>query len=345
MLHHGIVLFLCLWACALSAHATDALRILSWPGYVSETAIQTFQSRYASNVEVVVIHSDDELWQQANSNPPFDLIALNAAELPRYIDAQLVAPIHTPSIPNTKKQTARFQALHEIKGLTKNGQVYGIPYTYSAMGLIYNRKLVSEPPTSMQALWDPRYYQKVLAFDGSAHNFSLSALILGYENPFNLSSKQFSEVVRHLALLRLNAFKFYSSPEEAVRLYQDHEIALIYANYGDQQITALRNIGADIGYVVPAEGALAWMDCWAVGAQTARSKKRQRLASTWINHMLSATNAQEFSRSQGLPNTLADTKLSSMPDKAKLVWLQPVEDAEKRSEYWVRLLSSVPEKR
>lgn len=328
---------------ATCTSAADTLRVLAWPGYVSNEAIRAFETRHNAKVEVSFINSDEELWARAagKKSEPFDLIAVNTAELRRYVDARLVLPIQLKNIPNTRNQIARFRKLDSIPGIVYQGEPYAVPYTYSAMGLIYNRKLVTKPPRSMSAMWDPRYEGKVLAYHGGTHNFSLTALMLGYRDPFNLTTTQFTQVVDQLRELRKNVLKFYSTAEEVVQLFRDNEVALVYANYGDQQIQALQRAGADIGYVIPQEGALAWLDCWAI----LKSTSNPALAEAWINHMLTPEVSGQLTTREGLANTLRDTPKPSMPDTGKLVWIQPVEDAAQREFYWSRLLSNVASKR
>lgn len=337
------LIFALLLLFAAPSFATASLRILAWPGYVSPEAIRSFEARHDVTVEVTTVHSDDELWIKANApkGRGFDLIAVNTAELRRYIRTGMLAPIDIKNIPNTRKQTARFRHLQAIPGITSQGEPYAIPYTYSAMGLIYNRQLVTTPPTSMAALWDRRYANQVLAYGGGAHNFSLAALTLGYKDPFHLDSEQFIQVVERLRSLRNNVLKFYSSADEVVRLFRSNHVALIFANYGDQQIRALQQSGADIGYVIPKEGALAWLDCWAILNDT----RDQALAEAWINHMLSPEVSGQLTLREGLANTLRDTPTPSMPDSGKLIWLEPVENAEQREFYWKRLLSGATGKR
>lgn len=327
----------------IPVQAAETLRVLAWPGYVSKEAIQSFEAKHKISVELTIIGNDDELWKRANlqENEKYDLLAVNTAELRRYIDARLIAPVRQSHIPNTRKQTQRFRKLETIPGIMLKGEAYAIPYTYSAMGLIYNRKLVKKPPTSMQAMWDPQYTGKVLAYNNGTHNISLTALLLGYPNPFNLNESQLAEVVNHLRKLRHHVLKFYDTPEEVVELFRAREVALIYANYGDQQIQALQKINADIGYVIPKEGALAWMDCWAI----LKSTRNKALAEAWINHMLSPAISGQLTREQGLANTLRDSPKPSMPDTGKLIWLRPVEDNAKRTEYWDRLMAGTPGKR
>ncbi|PLK49913.1 extracellular solute-binding protein [Uliginosibacterium sp. TH139] len=318
----------------------DLLRILSWPGYVSKDAISAFEQRHQVKVQVQEVTSDDALWSLANAanGGNFDLIAVNTAELARYIEADLLAPIRTANIPNTRRQTARFRHPQSIPGLVRSGEVFGIPYTYSAMGLIYNRKLITIPPTSLNALWDPRYKGKVLAYEGSTHNFSLAALSLGYHRPFNLQPEQFGKVVKRLKALRENVAKFYATPEEVVQAFREQEIALVFANYGDQQIQLLLKAGMDIGYVIPSEGALAWLDCWAV----MRRAGNRALAEAWINHTLSKDVSSSLTLREGLANTLKDSPRPAMPDTGKLIWLEPVENSALRSSYWERIVTLPP---
>jgi putative spermidine/putrescine transport system substrate-binding protein len=55
------------------------------------------------------------------------------------------------------------------------------------MGIIYDKRQFSQPPDSMNVLWDPRYRHKVLDFNSGQHNFSFAALASGISQPFQLS--------------------------------------------------------------------------------------------------------------------------------------------------------------
>lgn len=323
--------------------AEEVLRVLSWPGYVSRDTVRSFEARYKVRVEVSVISSDEELWDRVSNHNAanFDVMAVNTAELKRYIDAKLVVPVQPERIPNTRNQLPRFRKLAEIPGLKSGNDIYAIPYTYSAMGLIYSRKLVSPAPTSMSALWDPRYRGKVLLFNSSSHNFSLTALTLGIRDPFHLDNAQFSQVLKRLVALRDNAPKFYSRPEEVVDMFRERSAALAFGNYGDQQLRLLKQAGIDVGYVIPDEGALAWLDCWAI----TRGAQNRTLAEAWIDHMLTPAVSGQLTETQGLANTLQDAQAPSMRERDKLVWLQPVEDVDKRTQYWERILSGIPHPR
>jgi len=297
--------------------------------------VQEFERRHKVRVEVTLVATDDALWQKltANKGGNFDVFAANTAELKRYIDQGISVPLDLEKIPNTRQQLPRFRDLRAIPGISRGGRVYAIPYTYSEMGLIYNRKLVRETPVSMAAMWDSRYRGRVLAYDGSTHNFTLAALLLGSKDPFRLGEVDYKRAVGKLIDLRHNVLTFYSQPEEAVELFRDNQVALVFANFGSQQVKQLRQAGADIGYVIPREGALAWLDCWAV-TKGARNKK---LAEAWINYTLEKPVSAALTERQGLANTVNADDLERQGDR--IIWLEPVEDSLRRAALWRRIVS------
>lgn len=319
---------------SFSAQAGGVLRVLAWPGYADKDVVQAFEQRYKVKVQLSIVDSDDALWQRmgASQGRDFDVFAVNTAELRRYINEGIASPLNLSRLPRRQDQLPAFRELKDIPGLTRNGQVYGVPYTYSYMGLIYNRKLVPEAPQSISALWDPRYRGQVLAFDASSHNFSLAAMSLG-RSPFRLAEADWKPILRHLVALRRNVLSFYTLPEEVVELFRDNPVALVFANYGSQQVQALRQAGADVGYVIPREGALAWLDCWVISSKTSQ----RELAEAWINYTLEPQVSRLLTTRQGLSNTL-DGPLPEGRD-GPIIWLETVENSERRSKLWEQMVS------
>ncbi|WP_079436827.1 extracellular solute-binding protein [Zoogloea sp. LCSB751] len=321
------------------AHAGGVLRVLAWPGYADADVVRSFERKSGARVELTVIDSDESLWQKvsANGGGDFDVMAVNTAELQRYIAAGLVQPVDPARIPGTRRQLPRFRKLAEIPGLVhvRNGRpaAYAIPYTYSTMGLIYDRRQFPEAPASISALWDPRHRGRVLAYSGGAHSFSLAAQALGLSSPFRLQEAQWGRAVDKLIALRRNVLGFYTRPEESVQLFLRHGVALMFANYGLQQLHMLRAAGADVGYVLPREGALAWLDCWAI----VRGARDTDLVHAWIDHLLGDTASSLLVQRQGLANTLVESGTGGPDDR--IAWLAAVEDTSRRERLWARIHS------
>ena len=317
------------------ATAGDVLRVLAWPGYADPDIVRAFEQRTGSKVEITTIDSDDALWQRVNKNrsEDFDVFAVNTAELQRYIAKSLVRPIDVSAITNSSRQLPRFRDLKGIPGIVHGEQVFAMPYTYSEMGLIFDKSQLETPPASIKSLADPRYKGKVLLYSGGTHNFSLAAQMLGDSTPFHIDKAEWPAAAQKLIALRRNALTFYTQPVESVEWFQKRKAALLFANYGSQQVKLLQSAGVDVGYAIPKEGALAWLDCWVI----ARGVTNNTLAHSWINYMLEAEPGDALLSRQGLANTTTESPYLRPQDK--LIWLEPVEDVDRRQLLWERILS------
>ena len=335
--HYGLLCLALLLAAILPAPGVsgETLRVLAWPGYADPDVVKTFEQRTKSKVEVTVIDSDDVLWQKVSQGnaADFDVFAVNTAELQRYIRQGLVLPINTAALPNLSRQLPGFRNLDAIPGVVHEGKVFAIPYTYAEMGLIYDRQQIKDAPDSIAALWDPRYRGKVLVFNDGTHNFSLAAQALGISTPFLLGDQDWPAIVNQLIALRRNVLTFYAQPDESVDLFKSRRAALMLANYGSQQLQLMKAAGVDAAYVIPREGALAWLDCWTI----TRGVRNKALAEAWINYLLEEKPGEVLRTRQGLDNTTSPSPHHHAGDN--LIWLEPVENVERRNSLWKRIMS------
>lgn len=332
---HTLSLLLLLAVGLGHTQAAEALRILTWPGYADPDIVKAFEQRHGVRTEVTTIDSDLDLWKKISHNQgrDFDVFAVNTAELQRYIRHDLVAPIDRKAIPNLARQLPRFRDGRAVPGIERDGKLYAVPYTYSEMGLIYDPQQIPTSPDSITALWDERYRGKVIAYNGGTHSFSLATQSLGFPSPFTINEKQWPAAVGRLIALRRNVAQFYTQPEESVALFIKRKAALMYANFGSQQLKLLKAAGVDVGYILPKEGALAWLDCWVV----TRGARNPALAAAWINYMLEDQPGDVLLRRQGLANTTSESPFFK-PD-ARIVWLEAAESEERRNLLWGRIIS------
>lgn len=135
-------------AAAPESASENVLRVLAWPGYADGDVVSAFEKRFHARVEVTLVDSDEALWSRIHSasRPPYDVLAANTAEIQRYARDNLLAPLNLARIPNRQLQLPNFQQVSKIGGLVRGNAIYAVPFTYSSMGLIYDRKQVAVPP-------------------------------------------------------------------------------------------------------------------------------------------------------------------------------------------------------
>ena len=312
------------------------LRILAWEGYADPDWVKEFEAQTGADVSVVFIGTDDEIWAKikGSEGKDFDLFAVNTAQLQRYIDAGLTTPYDLEKVPNQKETLPRFQDLTKVTGVMRDGKVHAIPYAFDSIGLIYDTDKVKEAPTSWNVLWDPQYAGKVLGYDNGEHNFTITALTMGLADPFRLTDDQLKQAEDKLIEMKRNVLSFYTTADEALQLYQHNDIAIIFANYGQQQVKTMEKAGAHIAYVNPSEGAPAWLDTWAMTSGV----QDKDLAEAWVNFVLQKQIGQQLSDRTGFGNTVVPFASAKPTDK--LVWLKDVEDPTKRADLWNEVKAS-----
>jgi putative spermidine/putrescine transport system substrate-binding protein len=312
------------------ALAAKELRVMAWEGYADDDWVKEFEAQTGATAKVVFIGTDDEIWAKikGSEGKDFDVFAVNTAQLQRYIDGGLTTPHDLSKLPNQKQVLPRFRDLTQVKGVMRDGKVHSIPFAFDSIGLIYDKDKVSPAPDSFEILWDPKYKGRILAYDNGEHNFSFTALTLGIADPFHLTDEQMQQIKEKLIKLKQNVLSFYTTPDEALQLYKNNDVALIWANYGQQQVKAMKDAGANIAYVNPKEGALAWLDTWAMTSGV----RDPELAEAWVNFLLQRKIGEQLSQRTGFGNTVVETGSASPNDK--LVWLDFVEDPTKRSDLW-----------
>ena len=123
-----------------SAASAENLRVLSWEGYADPDWVKEFTAETGIGVDVVFVGSDDEIWAKikGSEGKDFDVFAVNTAQLQRYIDASLVQPIDLANVPNQASVLPRFHDLEKLGWVTRDGKVYGIPFAFDSIGLIYD---------------------------------------------------------------------------------------------------------------------------------------------------------------------------------------------------------------
>ena len=127
--------------------------------------------------------------------------------------------------------------------------------------------------------------------------------------------------------LKKNVLSFYTTADEAQQIYQNNDVALIWANYGQQQVKALEKIGAHVAYINPSEGALSWLDNWAMTSGV----RDKAAAAKWVNFLLQKKISGALRAHRLRQHRRAERQRQG---DDKLVWLDAVEDPTKRSDLW-----------
>ncbi len=197
---------------------------------------------------------------------------------PRYAQAGLLQAYDDGMLKNTGNLLLAFQNVAEVMDGSAR---MGIPIAWGSQGLIYDADEFSEPPTSWAAMWDPANAQRVISLDDSNNNIVMAALLLGFDDPFNLSDDQMTQVRDKLIELKGNLLSYYAGFDEGVSVWESGA-ATMMLSMGEPQIGLLLERGYNAVYSIPSEGAVGWLDTWAMSV----GAKDMECAHAWADYML-----------------------------------------------------------
>ncbi|MDE0212187.1 MAG: extracellular solute-binding protein [Boseongicola sp.] len=322
-------------SCFLSASAVlfaagfasaQEVRLFSFEGYAEPEWVESFEAETGCSVSAAYTGSVDEMFAKmaGSDGADYDLISIDTSIIQRYVDNGLIIPFDMSMVPNTANLLASFTNVAEVMS---GGETYGVPMAWGSLGLIYDTEAFPDGVDSWEALWDPANAGHVLALDDANNNVTNAAIVLGIDDPFNLSDEDFDAVKQKLIDQKQYLISYYAGFEEGVNIWDTSEASLMFS-MGEFQAVELANRGYDVVYSIPKEGGIGWLDTWALskGVQDAEC------AHKWANHYLNGDTGPTMTELKGYGNTTDESPGLDYADK--LIWLRPVEDFDRRVQVW-----------
>jgi spermidine/putrescine-binding protein len=186
-------------------------------------------------------------------------------------------------------------------------------------------------PDSWALMWDPQYAQQMIALDDANNSIVNTAILLGFNDPFNLTDEQFQAIKAKLIEQKKLLLTYYAGYDDGVKIFADNGAKLMFS-MGEPQVGMLEKKGVKAAFTIPKEGAIGWLDCWNVS----KGCKDLGLAHAWIGMMLSPEVGGYITKTYGYGNTtdVAANQAIGMTYGDKLIFLQAPEDFQKRTTIW-----------
>ena len=259
-----------------SVKSDRVVNVCSWGEYIDEDLITRFEEETGIRVNYQTAESNEALYSLIKmGGADFDVIVPSDYMIARLIEEDMLAELDYDNIPN-------FDLIDDTyKHLSYDPEnKYTVPYTWGALGIIYNTAMVSEPITSWSAMFDPQYAGQVLMINNSRDAIGAALLSLGYslnttdesqlEEAFNLI-KQAKDNGVYQAFVMDEVFGKMEGGNAAIAMY-----------YAGDYLTMLEN-NEDLAFVIPEEGSNWFVDAMCV----LKSSQHKDEAEEWINFIAS----------------------------------------------------------
>lgn len=270
------VLLVTLIVTGRSVKSDRVVNVCSWGEYIDESLITRFEEETGIRVNYQTAESNEALYSLIKmGGADFDVIVPSDYMIARLIEEDMLAELDYDNIPN-------FDLIADTyKHLSYDPEnKYTVPYTWGALGIIYNTAMVSEPITSWSAMFDPQYAGQVLMINNSRDAIGAALLSRGYslnttdesqlEEAFNLI-KQAKDNGVYQAFVMDEVFGKMEGGNAAIAMY-----------YAGDYLTMLEN-NEDLAFVIPEEGSNWFVDAMCV----LKSSQHKDEAEEWINFIAS----------------------------------------------------------
>ena len=198
------------------------VNVYNWGEYISDgsedsmNVVKEFEKLTGCKVNYTNYESNENMYSKLiGGGVSYDVIVPSDYMIDKLIDEDMLLELDYKNIPNMKYVDKKFQKL-----FYDPDQKYSVCYNVGTTILIYNKKLVKEPPKSWDVLWDEQYKGKILMFNNPRDAFAIAQTRLGID--FNSTNEQdWVNAAELLAQQKDKVNPVYCIPEEGVNAFYD----------------------------------------------------------------------------------------------------------------------------
>lgn len=240
-----------------SMAATETITVYNWGDYIDPDVLDQFEAETGIRVIYETFETNEDMYTKlSKAKASYDVICPSDYMVERMIREKLVQPINWENIPNAVQIQDRFRNLSYDPD-----NAYSMPYTWGTMGILYNKTMVSEKPTSWKVLWDEQYADSILMLNSSRDTIAITLKALGY--PLNSTDEAQLEEAKNALIEQSPMVLAYVVDEVKDKMIAgEAAIALVWS--GDATYCMSEN--EDLDYVIPEEGSNIFFDAFCIPA-------------------------------------------------------------------------------
>ncbi len=308
------------------------LKVYNWGDYIGEDVISKFEEKYNINV-VYDTFSDNEVMHTKlkSGGCDYDVAIPSDYMIKRMIDEGMVNKLNFDNIPNYKYIDSKFKNL----GFDPKNE-YSVPYMWGTVGIIYNKKMVTDKVDSWNILWNEKYKKQVFMLDSQRDSIGITLKKLG----FSLNTKKMDELEKAKDELikqkEMGMVQSYVGDEVKDKMIgEEGAFAVVWS--GDAVFMKREN--PDLEYVIPKEGSNLWFDSMVVLSNT----KHQKEAEQFINFMCETDIAFENADYIGYSTPHTEAKKMMSEDLLNDIAAYPDDEQIKNCEVFEDLANTIKE--
>ncbi len=334
--------------------SSGTLNILNWDDELPDPVIPEFEKKTGIKVNTTPFSQNEEQINklQATAGEGFDVCQPTHDRAPQFKDLEVLAPwdVNKLKLDNVLAS----MVATSTKLWTWDGKLYHVPHCWGSEAISWRTDLTTldYKTLSFGTLWDEKYKGKV---QGRPHSLLLS-IGLWWDATGKLPSNRMLDAYKDEASMKKiydQILPFAIAHKSWIKQFWDSgdntksgllENGVVIGQTWDGPAISLKKAGKPVSYMAPQEGAITWLDGWAI----TKAAKNTAQAYEWINYLHSAEASAKVAEGSGYNPVAkgADALLSPVAkknfaeaypgDALERIWPRPAEPswfAELRTQY------------
>jgi spermidine/putrescine transport system substrate-binding protein len=312
--------------CGDASQLSDSVSFYNWGDYIDPDVLTMFEEECGVSVIYDTFSSNEDLLAKLQGGASgYDVIVPSDYMIEIMIQLGLLKELDHANIPNLAHINGNF-----LDQPYDPGNTYSVPYMWGVAGIGYDADVVTEPPTSLAAIFDPaqaeQYAGKISLLNDSRETLGAALKYLGYSMN-STDPAQLEEAKQTVLAIKPYVLTFDSDTYSD--LVVSGETAISHGWNGGYATAIAENPDRNIGFVIPEEGLTLFIDNLAVPA-TAPNAYTAEVLINYLHEPDIAAKISEFVL-YATPNEAA---IELLPDEVKNnTGIYPPQEALANTEY------------
>ncbi|MGN0243554.1 MAG: extracellular solute-binding protein [Lachnospiraceae bacterium] len=240
-----------------STPASNQIVVYNWGEYLDPDVLTLFTKETGIEVIYEEYETNEIMYPKVKTGAvKYDVICPSDYMIQRMIQEDMLEKLDYDKLPNSKYIGESY--FESSKGFDTNNE-YSVPYCWGTVGILYNTKMVTEPVTSWDILWNPKYKGQILMQDSVRDAFAVAQKKLGYS--LNTTDVNECEKAKQLLIDQKPLVQAYVIDQVRDKMIgNEAALGVIYSG----EAIYVQQENPNIEYVVPDEGSNIWIDSWVI---------------------------------------------------------------------------------
>ncbi|MCW8327616.1 spermidine/putrescine ABC transporter substrate-binding protein [Photobacterium sp. SDRW27] len=242
----------------LNTATADEITIYNWEAYLAEEVIDTFTEETGHTVYQV--YFDDDTYRNSiitsGRGNQFDLVMIDAVSLDLFSQEKLLRPLSSLPLKNIDNNAERWR---------KSCGDYGFPYSWGTIGIAVRGSISDVPISSWKQFFSPpSEHRKRLVLHRAVEDLPAIALLANKQLPNSSEPQELKQAFRLMQQQQEYVLAYEYGMSYAIDHGPNSRMSMTMAYSADLEEIINQTGQKDWEYVVPQEGTMIWVDCFAM---------------------------------------------------------------------------------